>query len=229
MKILIAMMLALGFALPSWAIPTISCHCFQERSYDPARPAAADDYFLASTQNSLLATVFDFPKRDVVKAKMASGVSGEDLWVIQYLNSNLGLDPDKLTASRKRFGSWAEVLEALQVDTAQLPRAVADAFGGRVADNAIAAAVVDEILVTRLGMASEIISRLRSQNYNSKEVILASFLGCKSGESPVDMAAAVRSGGQSWGALLNHHRIEPSQIETLLKQQISPRTMNKRG
>jgi hypothetical protein len=36
-----------GFAMAKSAI---SCHCFQDREYDPQRADAADPYFLATTQ-----------------------------------------------------------------------------------------------------------------------------------------------------------------------------------
>ena len=45
--------------LPVFAQSTINCHCFLDRSYDPADKFAADEYILATSFNSLLAKSFD--------------------------------------------------------------------------------------------------------------------------------------------------------------------------
>ena len=41
--------------LAAVAMPTINCHCFRDRSFDPQQPQAADGYFLATAQNSFFA------------------------------------------------------------------------------------------------------------------------------------------------------------------------------
>lgn len=43
-----------------------SCHCFRDREYDPANPAKSDEYLLATASNTLLATAYGVPKRDIV-------------------------------------------------------------------------------------------------------------------------------------------------------------------
>jgi len=63
--------------MPVRAIPAISCHCFTDRSYDAARPAAADPYFLASIQNSFIAIVFNTDKNNIV-IKKQQGTSSMD-------------------------------------------------------------------------------------------------------------------------------------------------------
>ncbi|MEA3544945.1 MAG: hypothetical protein U9R69_06965, partial [Thermodesulfobacteriota bacterium] len=65
----------------SGAESTISCHCFQDRSFNHQDTAAADPYFLATTQNNFLALIYGIDKRAIVKAKMA-GTSGSHLWIL---------------------------------------------------------------------------------------------------------------------------------------------------
>ena len=84
--------LILTLASFTWAESTVNCHCFQDRAYDPQRAYTADPYFLATTQNALLANLFGLSKKDVVSAKMG-GASGDSLGsVVKQLN----IDPEQL-------------------------------------------------------------------------------------------------------------------------------------
>ncbi|MRR37336.1 hypothetical protein EG829_22315, partial [bacterium] len=80
------LMLLLFAPLPAWAIPAITCHCFTDRSYDPASPTLADPYFLATTQNSFFATAFNVEKKTIVMKKQ-KGDSTADLWVAYWIAS----------------------------------------------------------------------------------------------------------------------------------------------
>jgi hypothetical protein len=61
---LFLLIFSLTAASTALAMPAINCHCFQDRAFDPAKPSAADQYYLATTQNRLLAAVFDQPRRN---------------------------------------------------------------------------------------------------------------------------------------------------------------------
>jgi len=67
--------------MPALAIPAISCHCFTDRSYQPSRPAAADPYFLATTQNSFFAVVFNVEKKNIVIKKQQGCFCDTGCWV----------------------------------------------------------------------------------------------------------------------------------------------------
>lgn len=94
--------------VPASAIPTITCHCFTDRSYDAAHPAAADPYFLATTQNSFFAAAFGVDKKRIVINKQ-KGVSVDDLWVAYWLAARSGADPATLIQERTTKGSWRQV------------------------------------------------------------------------------------------------------------------------
>ena len=70
----------IALSSPAQAIPTITCHCFTDRSYDPARPALADPYFLAMTQNTLFALTFKIDKKTVVIKKQQGVKTGATTW-----------------------------------------------------------------------------------------------------------------------------------------------------
>ncbi|MEI7818227.1 MAG: hypothetical protein WCI45_13655, partial [Desulfuromonadales bacterium] len=71
------------------AAPAITCHCFTERKYDFSRPAVADPYFLATTQNSFFATYFAVDKKVIVMKKQ-TGSSADDLWIGYWIASKSG-------------------------------------------------------------------------------------------------------------------------------------------
>ena len=89
----------IALSSPAQAIPTISCHCFTDRSYDPARPALADPYFLAMTQNTLFALVFKIDKKSVV-IKKQQGVSSDDLWIAYWIAAKSGQSPEGLLQAK---------------------------------------------------------------------------------------------------------------------------------
>ena len=78
-------LLTLAAPVPATANPTISCHCFQDRSYNPNQPDAIDPYLLATTQNSLIAAFYQVPKRDLVRRKM-TGTPNDEIWVTHHRN-----------------------------------------------------------------------------------------------------------------------------------------------
>ena len=86
-----ALALALAGLLPvaGRAAPATACHCYQDRSFDPARPAAADPYILATTRSSLLSAAFGVDKRSLVSAVM-TGTAAEDLWVASWAGARTG-------------------------------------------------------------------------------------------------------------------------------------------
>ena len=79
--------------MPARAVPAITCHCFTDRSFDPSRPALADPYFLATTQNSLFALAFNVDKKTIVMKKQ-QGASPDDLWIAYWIASKSGMSPE---------------------------------------------------------------------------------------------------------------------------------------
>jgi hypothetical protein len=99
--------------MPALSMPAITCHCFTDRTYDAARPAASDPYLLATTQNSFFAIVFNTDKKsDVLKKQQ--GTSSDDLWIGYWATSNAGMSPETLLQAKQKHGTWKDALSALQ-------------------------------------------------------------------------------------------------------------------
>lgn len=190
--------LALLLAAPAaWAmIPTINCHCFQDRSYDPSRPSAADAYFLASAQNTLLALVFERPKRDVVMAKQG-GTSNDDLWIAYRAAQRSDLGPGVLLGERRRAAHWGEVLSRHGIDLAVPGVDPRDGW-----DEALARAILDQVLTERGLAAPATLAQLRAAGCDPQETILAALLAKASGRPATAIVHQVKEQHRPWGELL---------------------------
>jgi len=211
-KILFPFMFFLLVAWNTLAAPAITCHCFQDRSFEVQSPAAADPYILATTQNSLLAAAFGLSKREVVSAKMA-GVPADRLWVVQYLAFRSGLDAGQVEAARQLRGNWASALSTLHLDPATLAPGFVAVLDRGGEENALAAAVVDVTLALRLGAESAVIQRLRAAGADDQETVLALFLERRTGQSGDELFRRVKSGKTTWGEILHASAIEPANID----------------
>lgn len=214
-KTLLAIALCvLGYTAPA-AAAGVSCHCFRDRSFDAASPAAVDPYLLATTQNSLLAAVFGVPKKDVMRAKM-TGADGGRLWVAHFLARNSGGSAEEWLAARGKTASWAE---AAAQRTVPLPPAL-QAAGADAGDTTLATAVVDLVLTESFGVTADILAPLRRTGAGDAETIAAVYLGLRRGEPPASLLTRVRAGETTWGSLLHATGLAPEQIDEDLPKRL---------
>jgi hypothetical protein len=211
-KILFSLLALLLTTSAGLAAPAITCHCFQDRSFEPQRPAAADPYILATTQNSLLATAFGLPKKEVVRAKMA-GASGDRLWVVHYLAARSGKSPEQIEAARQQASDWPAVVNALCLEPALLSPRFVTVLDKPGSDEALSAAAVDATLESRLGAEPAAIEALRTAGATSQETILALFLGRRTGRPASELFQRVKSGNATWGEILSASGIEAMNID----------------
>lgn len=120
MRHLISIIFLLVLVSPALAIPTVTCHCFQDRSFDPQHPAAVDPYLLANARNSLFAAAFKVEKSTVVRAVMA-GSAPEELWVGHYLavktlSRKTGRPAKTLFNEVRSGGSWGKIFAATDLE-----------------------------------------------------------------------------------------------------------------
>lgn len=205
-------LLLLLAAAPALAAPVMSCHCFQDRSFDPQRASAADPYFLATTQNSLLAASFKLSKKDVVRAKM-SGTSGADLWISNFLAQRTGTNAEQWMSGRDRAGNWVKAVASGNLSTSVLGPRVAKAIKAGLSDEDLARAVVEETLERRAGIDPAVLAALSKGSASLQETVLAVFLEVQSGRPAVEHWEAVQSKNKTWGSLLNGYKIPPGEIE----------------
>jgi hypothetical protein len=189
----------------------VNCHCFRDRSYDPANPEAVEPYLRATAGNSLLAVVYGVPKGDLVRALMG-GTAGADLWVAHAARQGTGRDASALLAERAAGKGWPAILGEGK-GLGENPRRVLAAGGEPVA---LAGAIVDEVLVARLGIARTDLAALRKLTPTYQETILAVLTSAWAKRPAAALAAEVKAGRTSWGALLHAAGIPPDQIDTRL-------------
>ena len=194
--ILLGLLVLMTLPATIYALPTISCHCFQDRSFDPARPSAADGYYLATAQNRLMAAVFERPRREIVMAKQ-TGTSGSDLWIAYQAAAISGHNSATLLSARKDQGAWWPVLEKQGIDLA--PRLGEATRVSASLDRQIVAATLAELGFANLATVAD----LYGDGAGSQEAILAVVLASARKQPPREIWQSVATGEKSWGSLLD--------------------------
>ena len=209
---LLSLMIAAVFPLSASATPAITCHCFTDRSYDPARPAVADPYFLAMTQNSFLAVVFDIEKKGIVMKKQR-GTSSDDLWIAYWVASKTNASPDTLLQARQSKDSWKEVLAQQKIASKPFGSRFSAELNAKAPASRLAETVVDD-LVGRYKLLNEgELTAMRKTGASNQEVIISAVLAVKTRQPARQLHAAVKSGSKSWGSILQAAKVEPSEMQ----------------
>ena len=198
-----------------------SCHCFRDRDYDPANPEKSDEYLLATASNTLLATAYGIPKRDIVQARM-SGTSGEDLWISSYAAQRQGADAGSLMSARAAAPSWRTVFQSrggpLEPLGARFVAALADGIG----DAALARLVAAETLATRLGTPWAELEALAGRGATLQETVLAALIGAWSSRTAPEVYADAKTGKSGWSRLLAAQGRVPKQMEDEVPKALRP-------
>lgn len=216
----LSLFISLMLPLPALAIPSITCHCFTDRAYDPARPAIADPYFLATTANSFFSAAFGVEKKTIV-IKKQKGVSADDLWIAYWLAARSGVDPDTLLEQRKTKGAWQQVANPLAIPVKSLGGRVAEALNTNVADERLANAVVDELLLRFRFHSEAELALLRKAGAGNQELVMAALIAAKISQPAIQPYHDVKGGRTSWGALLQRAKVEPADIQSVVATMIT--------
>lgn len=209
---LLAALLVLAPASLAVAAPAVTCHCFQNRRFDPADPPAADPYILANARSSLLSAAFGVSKATLVRAVMG-GTAPEDLWIAHWAAPRVGREAGALLAMVSEAGAWRAALAG----TKGLPAAFEAALGRGAPPSELAALAVDEVVRTRLGADAATLRALRDAGASSEQVIVSVFLARRLAARPPDVLARFRGGRATWGTLLNEAGLAPEGIETAMR------------
>ncbi len=198
--------------LPTWAIPTITCHCFTDRSYDAVHPAAADPYFLATTQNSFFAVVFTTDKKSVVMKKQR-GISSDDLWIAYWVALHSGVSPDTLLQARQNKQAWQDILTSQRLS----PKVLGAHYTmARIANSSIAhlaETVVNDLFLQYQLMSDMELSAVRQAGITNQELIIATVIAAKMKLPVTKTYLEVKSRTKTWGALLMEAKIDPKNLQ----------------
>ena len=194
------------------ATPTITCHCFTDRSYDPKEPALADPYFLASAQNSFFAAEFGVEKKSIV-IKKQKGTASDDLWISYWLARQTGTPEEKLLKQRQLQTSWYKTIKSADIKKNKLGPRMAAIFGENVTDTRLADAVVDSLLLNHRLYRETDLDKLRQSGAGSKELIVAALISSKNGTPQGQIYHDVSRGGLSWGGMLQRVGINAQNLQ----------------
>jgi len=193
---------------------TISCHCFQDRTFNHRDTAAADPYFLATTQNSFISLIYAVDKRNLVKAKMG-GESGTHLWILYDVAAHSKQDYNKVDEIYHHSSDWEQVFKKLDLNRQKL----GDEYW-QLSHNPelLADYIVDQQLIKYFSVTKKQIKNWREKGMNRKELILSLLLE----GDPVTLYNQVNSRMETWGKLLyNQGLLDGKAINRKLKTQLS--------
>jgi len=200
------------FPMSARAIPAITCHCFTDRSYDPAQPSMADPYFLATTQNSYFAIVFGIEKKTIVMKKQ-QGTSPDDLWIAYWVASKAGTSPDSLLQSKLKSDSWKNVVVPLGLSPKIMGARFSNALTANVPTGRLAEAVVDDLFLKDRLLGEGDLAALRKAGATNQELIIATIIAAKTRQPAKQLYLEVKSGTKTWGSLLTGAMIDTKNMQ----------------
>ena len=162
----------LDTAFHAFAESTIQCHCFKERSYNPADRFVSDEFILATSFNSLLERSFDIPKRQIVMIKMNEGVAQGDLLIGLKVSKVTGIDVRKFFRLHKEDNTWAQIISDLQHQEKVKKNPLLEAIRSGITVEEAGGRIADEIIGEFYQVKPEEIEKLRKSGLNEKEINL---------------------------------------------------------
>ncbi len=202
-------LLLFGLSPNSFAESTINCHCFKERIFNPIDTFSTDGYILATSFNSLLARLYDIPKRQVIFFKMKEKVGHDDLLIGLKISKLTGVPLKQLISLLERKNTWARVLSEIdQQETIANDQLLEAVRSGLPVDEAGDRAG-DELIGEFYAVPAEKIGKLRKSGLNEKEMALLFILvHAKDQELEVLMGQHNRQ-GKSWSEIAHNLGVEP--------------------
>ncbi|HKL49475.1 MAG TPA: hypothetical protein VJ882_07460 [Desulfuromonadales bacterium] len=193
----------------SEATPAISCHCFQNREFDPNQPAAADTYLLTTTFNTFQALALEIEKKSIVRAKM-SGRASEYLWLRHWFAKETGLSVDEIGQKYHALGSWRELGRQEGIAGPDGLSPPEDAFSS---DRQLAESIALWEMARYFGVEPGKLVELRKKGASLKEMALSLFISALTSHSAEEVFDRVHADETSWGTAARKAGITFSAVE----------------
>jgi hypothetical protein len=205
---------------PATAGQTDNCHCFRERSYDPAHKFAADDYLLTTSFNSLIAATLGVSKRQIVMMKMKGGVDPDDLLIALYIADKTQAPTDALLSIRDNGGSWQDILNSPTLQGSVSIDPVFAEIAAGTSDHDITGLITDAMISIYYNVRPEKISSLRKLNFSDKELGLIFALNKQTSTPIQEIIGMARQKKMSWSEIAHHFNLTPAGVgKTILGNQ----------
>jgi len=218
--LILSCLLILTLLSPAAAGQTDNCHCFRDRSYDPAHRFVADDYLLTTSFNSLIAATLSVSKRKIVMMKMKGGVDPDELLIALYIADKAQAPLDALLSIRDNGGNWQDILNSpsLQQNTGTDP--VFAKITAGTGDYDITSLITDAMISMYYHAKPELISTLRSEDFSNKELGLIFALNKQATTSVKEIVGMARQKKMSWSEIAHHFNLTPAGVgKTILGNQ----------
>lgn len=216
----------LWIMLPAFLLPAVSgsalaatangCHCFNDRTYDPKVPFAADDYLLTTTFNSLISRSFNLSKQRIVMLKMQGGVAADDLLIGLRLAQATQVDSQMLFDRRKGGTAWSTLLAEIN-----LPPEVAESAwvtklraGGSATE--AGESVADRMLADLFKIPARRLEELRSTGLDVKALSLILILTHYTGREPEFFIKQFQKDKKSWSEIASLVGVSPKAAGILI-------------
>lgn len=211
---LISYLLVLLFFLPGllFAGGTGGCHCFRNRSFDPTDRYGADDYLLATSYNSLIASVFDISKGTIIMKKMKGGINESDLIIGLYIVKKTGKPLGILLSVRADGGSWQQILGAALHEKEEIKDPILTAVTAGKGDTAILQKINNYMLKTHYLCTRATLAEIRSSGLNNRESNLLLALHEQTGAQLKQLLSMAKQQKMSWSEIAHHFGLTPGGV-----------------
>jgi hypothetical protein len=206
----------LGTVPHAFAENAVLCHCFLDRSYNPADKFASDDYILATSFNSLLAKSFAIPKRQIVMIKMNEGVAQDELLVGLKISKLTGIDIRKFLRLRYENKTWTEILSGLSQQDGIKKDLILEGVRSGMPVAEAGARVAAEMIAEFYQIPPEDIKKFRMSGLDAKEMSLLFILAHAGEKKPEVLVAQYKEQGRSWSEIAYSLGLEPDAVGQLI-------------
>lgn len=195
-----------------YAAPTSGCHCFRNRTFDPADRFVADNYLLTTTYNALIAASFDISKRQIVMKKMQGGINGDDLLIGLYVSAGTSTPLNILLSIRDNGGSWQDILQAPNLKGKGTGDAVLSAIRSGAKTGEITRMITDNMICSKYNCSRQDLDDLQKYKLSDRERGLIFALNKQTGASSDKLVAMYRQQKMSWSEIAHHFRLTPAEV-----------------